>query len=332
MAFVIVQRTYRVPGTYQWVKPNTAPGAGPLGSTYIETIVTTIGPGAGGSSGTASNNVGAGQVIGAGGGGGGGYIQAVYAAASMNLLEDIIVSPGSPGQPSNIVNGGVTGTVNGKASLPVTQPSTFGVKLSAHGGGSNATSAGAGGAVSATGGPISVTSAVGQTSSIPGGLDPLSIISIPTGNSAGACGGSSVSTQPPVRFGGNGQSVDFVGGGFGITNGGAAQNGITPRSGGGAAAAVLAGGNYFLTGGNGANALQNTGQGGGGGGVAVSYVVVALNAVTSGAGGKGSDGLVQTTDVYQLPPSPPPYIFEIKNWFHMMNQSRPISLTGRYQS
>src|ERR1700679_3405577 len=100
MHFAYVQRRYTKPGVYQWVKPNTAPGTGPFGSTYLQTNVICIGPGSGGASGAASQspaNAGGVGISGGVGGAGGAYFQATYLAANLSPLMDVIVGAGTKG-------------------------------------------------------------------------------------------------------------------------------------------------------------------------------------------------------------------------------------------
>lgn len=341
MTIVFKQSTYRIPGIYQWVKPNVAAGTGPFGSTYLQTIITVTGPGSGGGSGNVANNV---NTVDTGGFGGlgGGYGQATYLPAALPVLADVVVGGGSPGALPASVSGSIPAQSSGLNSLG-TVTSSFGSLMSSLGGGPS--NVGNSGTVSIIGG-TNITSVQGGfhnpllnnvADQLPVGPGILSS-SINTwntqGNNAGANGGSANILVPPPPFGGNGGGVNFGGGGAGSTNSNSpAGKGQVPGAGGGASGAFLNGlGSLF--GGNGADGKPNTGAGGGGGGGAQNILNSASGVITSGAGGRGADGLVRITDIFVFPPSPPPYYFNFDKvtWYHMMNQARPISLTGRYQS
>lgn len=338
MSFVFRQANYNVPGVYQWVKPSTTPGAGPFGSTYIQTVVTVIGPGSGGGSGTAICAPGATGVVGGQGGMGGGYGQATYLPAALNLLEDIVVAPGTTGGAANNVPGTGVSSANGIPSVQALT-SKYGAHISCIGGGPS-NSSGLGGAPSVTGGS-NIISNIGGTSLrvqanladqgdtgpgiTVGGAFPTTQL---TGNNAGGAGGSA--NFLINQLGGNGGGANGHNGGKGGTNT-SGQSAIVPGGSGGGSAA-LGGNANSLQAGNGADAPPNSGAGGGGGGTACSQGNTTGGGITSGKGGNGSNGVVQVTDIFTLPPAQPPYIFVIITWFHMMNMARPISLTGRYKS
>lgn len=344
MAIVFRQATYLIPGTYQWVKPPIAAGAGPFGSTYFETIVTVIGASSGGASGSCGNNV-ANGFNGGNGGNAGAFAQATYLPAVLNALEDIIVGAGTLG---GVVTG-ILGTNNGggngsQNSLSATVASKFGAHISCNSGssssnipsqasasvvgGSNVLNIPGGSGIQSAG-PVSAQLSVGPNTLV--GI----LHNIPTwnvqGNNGGAPGGSSNNSTAPFS-GGDGGGV-ILGGGKGNTNANGSNAGVPGAGGGGATAAVLG---IVLKGGNGANAKPNSGAAGGGGGSATSTLLAGAGAViTGGAGGNGSNGAVQVTDIFTLTITnlDPFYIqLDLIAWYHMMNMARPISLTGRYQS
>lgn len=337
------QSTYRVPGTYQWVKPSIAAGSGPFGSTYQQTIITVIGPGSGGASGSSGNNVGNG-FNGGNGGNPGPYANATYLPASLNALEDIVVGAGTlGGLPQSIAGTNNGGGFGGASSLTATPGSKFGAHISCPGGQSSgtlnpqfATVVGGSNVVKwdSLSGIAAVTLALVQPSSSPNTLLGIQH-NIPTwspvGNNGGAPGGCAINSAPPF-LGGDGGGV-LIGGGGGRTNANGVNAGVPGAGGGGCTAAVLG---IILNGGNGADAKQNSGAGGGGGGAATSTILAGAGAfITGGQGGRGSDGVVQVTDIFSLTPQiiNPYYIqFDLTVWYHMMNQARPISLTGRYKS
>lgn len=347
MAFFFLKRTYNIPGIYQWVKPNTAVGAGPFGCTYLQTIVISIGAAAGGASGGASNNQGA-SLNGGNGGGGGAYAQATFLPASLPPLADIVVGAGTPGGVAASTPGvgiGASGTVN---SLTPTKASSFDVLISSPPGNSSNTGNGAL-AASITGGFNIINNrggfgllaqhnvATGQQNCGPGLTVAGNNTWWPTGNNGGAPGGSANTLLGPNLIAGPGGGVypAIVGGSPSMNSQITAQSGRvagpTANGGGGAASQ---GGVFPITGGKGNDAPPNSGSGGGGGGGASSFGDAGGSTVTSGAGGKGSDGTVQVVDIFTLPSAPPPYYFnfDLVTWYHMMNMARPISLTGRYAS
>lgn len=341
MTIVYRQSTYKIPGTYQWVKPSTAAGAGPFGSTYLETIITTIGGGMGGDAGDAAVNFTATSDVGGIGGAAGCYINATYLPSSLNSLEDIVVGNGIKGAPAVFVVGTAAGSVSSPQLSSVAGTSRFGLHMSAagaqHAVGGSGTITGGLNVTNQTGAfPLAnaVTAARNQLSTQLGvGNTSLHASYYTTGNNAGGAGGNiSFNGVFLPAGGGNGGAINFQGAGVGSSSGGTATGGGFPGAGGGACAAQVS--VSALKAGDGANAINNTGSGGGGGGTAITKAVTTGGNVTSGAGGNGSDGVVQVTDIFTLPPVPTPYVFnlEIIAWYHMMNQARPISLTGRYQS
>jgi fibronectin-binding autotransporter adhesin len=342
MPFVFRQATYRLPGVYQWVKPSIAVGSGPQGSTYLQTIITVIGAGTGGIGGGANNNQNTG-IAGGSPGPGGGYVQATYLPASLNAFEDIVVGAHSPGTIGGSVSGTTVAAQN-SAGTNASGASNFGAHIIA-GGGSPA-SVGNGGSNTVTGGLNIVNNAGGfilvaasqtyfQNTNGPS-IKIGGVFSTwqPTGNSSGGAGGSANELPlPAIHNGGWGAGVypQLFGGSGQVFTNGKAQNGTVPGAGGGACWANQS--IFPLGGGDGAKPLPNSGAGGGGGGGASSQFN-AGGLITGGKGADGSDGLVQVTDIFQLPPTPPFYVFdlEIIAWYHMMNMARPISLTGRYKS
>lgn len=343
MSVVFRQATYLVPGIYQWVKPSTAAGVGPFGSTYLETIITVVGPGSGGGSGSISNNQGA-SVDGSPGGNGGGFGQATYLPAALSLVENIVVAKGSPGG-LPVTNSGLTiSFTSGNAGLSVNgTASSFGTHISCAGGfgtanqnGGMATIVGGSNVTNLRGGSqlTALNNVVVQLMVGPGvniGAQPSWTLQ---GNNAGAAGGSCnsiLSGQNRAGIGGGVFPSQF--GGTGVVNStGNAKNGTSPGDGGGASYSV--GLLFPLTAGSGVNAPPNSGAGGGGGGSVTSLASATGGPLTSGAGGNGSNGVVQVTDIFTLPPALPVNYFnwDLVTWFHMLNMSRPISLTGRYQS
>lgn len=347
MPVVFRQVTYKRPGVYQWQMPNPTPGAGPLGSTYLETIVTCIGAGSGGASGQAANVAQVEFTDGGAAGNAGGYVQATFpAAAFLETIKDIVVGRGTSGGTCEVDGSGGIAELGPIDSL-VAGNSTFGSSvidddtfITCFGGQKSTTGIG-GGAGSSNdasqrvifmGGTAitidSVTSSQPDTG--PGVFVAGSLATWnPTGNNAGGGGGTVDLKEPPVA--GKGGGVNFKGGGIGNAGGGAGEGGFTPGSGGGASLNDNAGN---TVGGDGADAIQNTGSGGGGGGGSATRHTAGSGVIKAGSGGRGSDGLVQVTDVWMLPVPPPPYVFnlEVVAWYHMMNMARPISLTGRYQS
>jgi hypothetical protein len=340
MPVVYRQATYKVPGTYQWVKPPTANGAGPYGSTYLETIVTVIGPGSGGESGAPACDQGSSEAGGAGGNGGG-YGQATYLPATLNAIENIVVAAGSVGGTGVTISGAGAGGGSPNKSA-ATATSSFGAHITCNGGGTNVSGVGGTASVSAGsnvtsvkgGTMLTVQTNVSPQLEIAPGISPGAGLLAwnTTGNNAGASGGSVNNIFNPI--GGTGGGVAPTGGGgLGLSNSaGTAQAGLVNGAGGGAAGAVS--GIFPLTGGAGAPGYPNSGAGGGGGGAAASTGLAGGGTITSGAGGNGSHGLVQVTDIFTLPPLGNPYYFnfDLITWFHMMNMARPISLTGRYAS
>jgi hypothetical protein len=339
MSFFYRQLTFNVPGVYQWIKPPIAAGAGPFGSTYLETIVTVIGPGSGGSGGgLICNTTGA---TGGPGGNAGAYAQATYLPAALLALEDIIVGAGTPGGAARVAAGTATTSQIGIHSNSATL-SKFGVHITSQGGeesdlnstpatasvtgGSNVTNVSGGVNIQVAPGSGSQPN-ISQSVRAPGNLATYSI----QGNSAGGNGGERIGITTPSA-GGNGGGI-LLGGGIGTTNADVAGNGLLPSAGGGACVSNIAG-LFPLQSGNGQNGIPNTGAGGGGGGLVCSQGVIAGGLMTSGFGGQGSNGRVQVIDIFTLPPQLPPYVFdlEIIAWYHMFNMARPISLTGRYKS
>lgn len=326
MPFAFVQKTYKIPGFYQWVKPSLAPGAGPFGSTYLQTIVKSIGPGCGGGTGDAKNAVGN-FSIGGLAGSGGGYAQVTYLPAALPSLVDIIVGRGSKGAAGASCTGIGLAAASGNAAITPPDHTSFGpigafLINSFPGqfnnfGGINQIVTGAGITVNANtrGGsaPSPQTEVLNQT-----GIDTNSAASpgfttgTLDGNNSGGVGGCANVTAN-IRQG-FGSAV------FGV---------LGAPSAGGRAFCVLAGPGISQAG---VNALPNSGSGGGGSGGAASLADAGSGTIQSGKGGDGSDGMLQTTDIFTLPPVPPSYILEIKLWFHMNNMARPISLTGRYKS
>jgi hypothetical protein len=345
MTVVFRQATYRIPGVYQWVKPSTAIGAGPFGSTYLQTIVTVIGAGSGGGSGISHVGVGAGGQ-GGNGGNGGGYGQATYLPGALNSLENIVVGMGTPGSASNAHSATVSGQI-GSVDSNTAGLSSFGAHINCNGG---TTSNGDTGGVSTVTGGSNITSNRGganiadntniltQLSTGPGVLNQGAQITWqPTGNNAGGSGGCNFIGTNVV--GGNGGGVNFLGGGLGATNSAAAaQPGFTPGAAGGCSftqGSFVVTPGILVTGGNGANASPNTGAGGGGGGAAVIADFGSTGTLcTSGAGGNGSNGAVQITDVFSFPNPLPPIYFNLSGvaYFNMMNMARPVSITGAYLS
>lgn len=359
--FVFKILTYKKPGTYQWVRPPTGLGAGPLGSTYFGTLVTCIGAGSGGASGIASNRSQVAVTIGGSGGNGGAYAQGLF--LTLPPLRDVIVGRGTLGAPAGTCPGtGIQLTAQVNSSNA--GDSFFGDDgqsqdyLSSHGG--QTSNNGVGGVANAgshatnlvanRGGtqlPLDPDGAYFQTSTGPG-ISPSGLPSWnTTGNNAGG-GGGSVNLN---RFGGIGGGVGGVGGSVNYVGGGSgqsetttpAQQGTFPGAGGGAAGSNFAGageaactvlGGLNTTGGYGANALPNTGAAGGGGGASTTRCSAGGGVITSGGGGNGSHGFVQTVDIFTFPAfgNVTYWDWSKSTFFHMMNMARPISLTGRYQS
>jgi hypothetical protein len=356
VSFYFRQLTYKTPGIYLWMKPSTIAGSGPFGSTYLETIFVCIGAGSGGSSGTSTSGTAAGTGGGPGGNGGA-YAQATYLPGALPAFENLIVGAGSPGA---IANPTSSNSVNSNARVDSVNAglssitSSSGVLLNCPGGQTSASSVvstptvnGGSNVVQFSGcanlGVPTINNVASPGASISTGFMVVSAGNhpswqVPPGNNCGAAGGCvntvAFALAHGVRKACNGGGIAFLGGGQGlddsITTAGA---GVTPGAGGGAAGSVLA--IAPITAGNGAPALNNTGAGGGGGGGAE---LTSINSpglfVTGGNGGKGSDGLIQTTDIYTFPALLPPTYFDWDKaaYFHMMNMARPISLTGRYQS
>lgn len=347
--------TYKTPGIYQWVKPSTTPGAGPFGSTYLQSILTCIGAGSGGAAGASAVGTAAG-IGGGGGGNGGAYAQATYLPAALNATENITVGAGSPG------GVGVSISSNAINSLARVDSLSAGLSLITSAGGQLINSPGgngSGGASNATAtinGGSNITSFLGCSKlnnptinnvaspsaspstgiNVQGGAGNNSY-QVPPGNNAGASGGCVNTTAFAVAHNNNkacaGGGINFLGGGTGLEDSsGTAGQGVVPGAGGGGAGSALA--VAPISGGKGADATQSSGAGGGGGGGANLFALTVGSTVTPGSGGKGSDGVVQITDIFTMPPSPPIayYNWSLVTWFHMANMARPISLTGRYKS
>lgn len=340
MSFFYKKSLYTIPGNYQWIKPSTTPGAGPFGTTYLESIITVIGASSGGSSGNAANNQGGTTVSGGEGGFGGGFGQATYLPAALNSIENILVAAKSVGGAANSQSGAATGIQVGLHSLG-TATSNFGSHITCLGGGPS--HSGTGGTVSVIGGSnvlsfqggVTLALATPKNSEVniyPGLLGSGGIFCWPpTNNHGGANGGQAYSVSAPV-FAGNGGGATN-GGGVGATNGGQGGDPLVPSAGGGGSSTVTPG-LIPGRGGNGANAAPNSGCGGGGGGASANGNSAGSGFIVSGKGGDGADALVSVVDVFTIPPLLPPYVFdlEIIAWYHMFNMARPISLTGRYKS
>lgn len=356
MTIVYRQATYKTPGIYQWVKPPTGVGAGPFGSTYLQSVFTVIGGGSGGSSGDTHSGDAAG---GSGGSGGnaGCYAQATYLPAALNFIEDITVGKGTPGgialsSPSNVVISHAN-TPSVPAGLSLVR-SAAGLLINSPGGDASTTQSFTSPTVN---GGLNISSFSGcpnfgsptinnaafpsASPSTSSNISPSSgykSYQVPPGNNAGAPGGCSNTTAfasaRGIGKGTNGGGINGSGGGFGTDNTvGVAGSGIIPGAGGGAACSALP--LAPVTGGNGANAKPSTGSGGGGGGSGAMFnATVPGGLITGGNGGNGSDGVVQVTDIFTMPVPPPVayYNWDLVTWFHMVNMARPISLTGRYKS
>jgi hypothetical protein len=347
MTLLFVKKNYFVPGTYQWIKPPTAAGAGPGGSTYLQSIVTVIGGGSGGGSGEANNGQATGGP-GGNGGAGGAYAQATYLPAALLAFEPIVVGAGTPGGAAQQVPGIGLQAATGLNSLTAAG-SNFGAHITCGGGNTSGNQIGAT-APSVVGGSniIANRGAFGVASGNGVRDQPELGVSFPINssfvtafanspNSGGAPGGCT-SSVTGVFIGNNaGFLFPAARGAQGLTNStSVAPSGLVigPFSNGGAGSGAGVPGIFPITAGNGAPAPPNSGAGGGGGGAATNLANAGGGLITSGAGGKGSDGAVQVVDIYTLPPTPPTYIFnlEIIAWYHMFNMARPISLTGRYKS
>lgn len=338
MSFVYRQATYSQPGVYQWVKPPTGVGAGPFGSTYQQTIVTVIGPGCGGDSGGVATQA----IVGLAGGDGGtagGYARATFQPVDLSPLVDITVGSGTVGAAAQQIPGTVATSQASTQAAPATVSSKFGALITCtsgfhlNAGGPGSANVFGGTNITSVNGGTSIIATLAVTPQPSTGPTTLPATWRVTGNNGGGAGGVVDIRLPAPQLGGDGGSINGIGGGQGSTNSGSAGKGLIPGAGGGAAG-VLAGLNISPTGGDGASAAPNSGAGGGGGGSAVIMSTSLGGPVRSGAGGRGSDGLVQVTDIFTLPVTPAPYHFnlDVIAWYHMMNQSRPISVTGRYQS
>lgn len=347
MSFVYRQFNYRIPGVYQWIKPSIAAGGGPFGSTYLQTIATVVGPGSGGGSGEANNAQATGGPGGPGGGAGA-YAQVTYLPAALLALESIVVGAGTlGGAPAQVVGIGLQAQT-GLNSVTAGPASIFGAHISCGGGNTSGNQIGAtapaiigGSNITSNGGGFGQSSGNGQRNQP--GIGPSILAGgafrtwYPTGTNGGAPGGCTSSVTGAFVGNNAGAVYPATVGAQGLTNStSVAPNGriIGPFSNGGAASGASIAGIFPITAGAGTDAPPNSGAGGGGGGAATNLVSAGGGLITSGAGGKGSDGFVQITDVFTLPPALPTYVFnlEIIAWYHMFNMARPISLTGRYKS
>lgn len=234
--------------------------------------------GAGGSGGSGGSG------LGGGGGGGGSYVERWIPVASLGATETVTIGDGGPAQGAD----GTAGTAGGNT--------TFGVHVTAYGGGAGGLNAGGGGggvygagasATTTTGGaggsPQTATLGAGGADAVPGNPGVLNFDGGGGGgsgpNDSGADrngGGGGLSVRGGGGGGGGGQDLGAVGGAsmYGGGGGGGGSGTSTPGTGGvskfggsGGAGAV-----------DSANATAGSAPGGGGGGSETGL---------SGAGGAG---------------------------------------------